>query len=173
LLGHGAGFDPNTVRANEDLPPPRVASTARAPEPISASPRPFPPRGSVLRRGEPPADGAAAGGWWLGTAGIALALAVCGGITVALRQGWRWPQSHAGGAVRVIGRTRISPRHTVHLLSVGQRVLIVGTGAQGAPALLGELTDDDELQRLIPAADVQAQRRSVVVNARRPPGDDR
>jgi hypothetical protein len=54
--------------------------------------------------------------------------------------------------LRVVGRTSLSPRHTVHLLSVGARVLIVGTGPQGAPSLLGELTDPDDLQRLVPRA---------------------
>jgi len=89
----------------------------------------------------------------------------------------------------VIGRTSLSPRHTVHLLSIGQRVLIVGTGPQGAPSLLGELTDPDDLQRLVPrrAEDrddddsgpdltpgpAAAPPRSVVVNWRRPAGDDR
>ena len=60
------------------------------------------------------------------------------------------PRPTAGTALRVVGRTSLSPRHTVHLLSIGQRVLIVGTGPQGAPSLLGELTDPDDLQRLVP-----------------------
>jgi flagellar biogenesis protein FliO len=115
----------------------------------------------------------ASGGWWLGTTGIVLALALCGAVSLAARRGWRWPQPQGGSVLRVIGRTRISPRHTVHLLAVGDRVLIVGTGAQGAPALLGELTDPDELQRLMPAPDAQARPRSVVVDWRRQTGDDR
>jgi flagellar protein FliO/FliZ len=39
----------------------------------------------------------------------------------------------------VVGRTSLSPRHTVYLLKAGDRVLIVGTGPQGSPTLLGEM----------------------------------
>ena len=41
--------------------------------------------------------------------------------------------------MRVVGRTSLSPKHTVYLLDVGGRVLILGAGPQGAPTLLGEL----------------------------------
>ncbi len=47
----------------------------------------------------------------------------------------------------MVGRTSLSPKHTVYLLKAGERVLIVGTGAQGPPSLLGELTDPGELRR--------------------------
>jgi Flagellar biosynthesis protein, FliO len=175
-----AGTDRLVARADEDPPPPRVASAAPTLEPGAPLARPFPPRGSIARRGAERPEGT--GGWWLGTAGIALALAVCGGISVATRRGWRWPQSTAGTTLRVLGRTSLSPRHTVHLLSIGQRVLIVGTGPQGAPSLLGELTDPDDLERLVPGraedrgddgSGPPAPPRSVVVNWRRPAGDDR
>jgi hypothetical protein len=99
------------------------------------------PRGNAGRRSG--VESEATGGWWLGTAGIALALAVCGGISVASRR--FWPQVVAGGPLRVVGRTSLSPRHTVYLLKAGGRVLIVGTGPQGAPSLLGELDDPDDL----------------------------
>ena len=46
--------------------------------------------------------------------------------------------------MRVVGRTVLSPKHSVYLLEVGDRVLIVGTGAARAPSLLGELTDPVE-----------------------------
>jgi hypothetical protein len=81
---------------------------------------------------------------------MALVLAVCGGISLATRRCWAWPQAHSPGMLRIVGRTRLSPRHTVHLLSLGDRILIVGTGPHGAPSLLGELTDPDALQRLLP-----------------------
>jgi flagellar biogenesis protein FliO len=181
-----AGTDHRVVRADEDPLPPRVASAVSALEPRVAAARPFPPRGSVVRRSPERPEGT--GGWWMGTAGIALALAVCGGISLATRGGWRWAQVNTVGTVRVVGRTSLSPRHTVHLLSVGHRVLIVGTGPQGPPSLLGELTDPDDIDRLVPgraedpnengkasavgpASSVQPQ--SVVVNWRRPRGDDR
>lgn len=174
-------FDPiaTMARAGEDRLPPQLASAAPALEPGAPPPRPFPPRGSVVRRGGERSE--TTGGWWLGTAGIALALAVCGGISLATRGGWRWSQVSTAGTLRVVGRTSLSPRHTIHLLSVGRRVLIVGTGPQGAPSLLGELTDPDDLQRLAPQrtedqndhAKDSTQPQSVVVNWRRPRGDDR
>jgi hypothetical protein len=153
LLDSGGGLDGSSARAEQAPLAPRAAGASPAPE----TPRPFPPRGSAVRRADGDAEGA--GGWWLGTAGIALALAVCGGISVLTRRGW--PQLHAGGLLRVVGRASLSSKHTVHLLSVGDRVLIVGTGPQGAPSLLGELTDPDDLRRLTPRGD------------ERPAGDDR
>jgi hypothetical protein len=137
----GLGLDPRLARAEAALRP---------------AARPFPPRGAGGGAGAagagagrlPEGRAEAAGTWWLGTAGIALVLAVCGGISLATRRGW--PQVHAPGMLRVVGRTRLSPRHTVHLLSLGDRILIVGTGPQGAPSLLGELTDPVNLERLLP-----------------------
>ncbi len=174
------GTDHYVARAEEDMSPLRVARAAPGLEPAAPPARPFPPRGSIVRRGAEHPEGAS--GWWLGTAGIALALAVCGGISAATRRGWRWPQATAGTTLRVVGRTSLSPRHTVHLLSIGERVLIVGTGPQGAPSLLGELTDPEDLERLAPVraedrgddgSGPAAPPRSVVVNWRRPGGDDR
>jgi flagellar protein FliO/FliZ len=172
LLGPVAGLGRQAARADEapiSLPP-RVAIA----EPASGSPRPFPPRGPSGRRAEGRTEGA--GGWWLGTTGMALALAVCGGIGVAARRGW--PRLQAGGVLRVVGRTSLSPRHTVHLLSVGDRVLIVGTGPQGAPSLLGELSDPDDLAQLLPRgvmppADASGSDRVVAVPRRRPAEESR
>jgi flagellar biogenesis protein FliO len=75
-----------------------------------------------------------------------LALAVCGGVSVLACRGRRWSQAQAGTVLRVVGRTSLSPRHTVYLLGVGDRILIVGTGPQGAPSLLGALTDAEALR---------------------------
>ena len=81
------------------------------------------------------------GGWWFGTAGVALALAVVGWGSVAARR-FVVPRGGSGPVpMRVVGRTSLSPKHTVYLLDVGGRVLILGTGPQGAPTLLGELAD--------------------------------
>ncbi len=79
----------------------------------------------------------------MGTAGIALALAVVGGLSVASKR--FLPIASTGStSLRVVSRTSLSPRHAVYLVQAGDRVLVVGTGPQGPPALLGEL-DDDEL----------------------------
>ena len=69
---------------------------------------------------------------------LALVLAVCGGIAVAAR---RLGPRAAAGAVEVVGRVSLSPKHSVYLLRVGRRVLVVGAGPQGPPALIAELED--------------------------------
>lgn len=81
---------------------------------------------------------ASSGGWWLGTAGVALALAVVGGVSLASKR--LRPLEH-GVALRVVGQVGLGPRHAVHLLRAGDRTLIIGTGPQGAPALLGEWSE--------------------------------
>jgi hypothetical protein len=78
------------------------------------------------------------GGWWSGTAWLALVLAVCGGIAAAARR--LGPRATAG-VVQVVGRVSLSPKHSVYLLRVGRRVLVVGAGPQGPPALITELDD--------------------------------
>ena len=121
-----------------DRPPPKVA--------IGASQEPdrmlMPSHDAGGRRSA--GGGQGSGGWWLGTVGVALALAVFGGISVATR---KYLPQHGSGPLRVVGRTSLSPKHTVYLLKAGDRVLIVGAGPQGAPSLLGELTDPAELER--------------------------
>jgi flagellar protein FliO/FliZ len=77
-------------------------------------------------------------GWWPGMAGIALILAICGGITAVAR---RFAPPPAAGAVQVVGRASLSPKHSVFLLKVGRKVLLVGAGPQGPPSLISELDD--------------------------------
>lgn len=107
--------------------------------------RPFPSRAEAAagtRRSSARPEGSGPGSWWAGTVCVALALAACGWWSVAARR-YR-PGSVAGAAgLRVVGRTSLSPRHVVYLLRAGDRVLIVGTGPQGAPSLLGELESDE------------------------------
>ena len=81
--------------------------------------------------------------WYLGMAGITLALAVSGGIVAAAR---RFLPSSAAGGMEVISRVSLSPKHTVYLLRLGRRVLVVGTGPQGAPSLISELDDLPEIE---------------------------
>ncbi len=76
-------------------------------------------------------------------AGITLVLAVCGGIVAAGRR--FLPQGAAGG-LQVVGRVSLSPKHSVYLLRVGRRVLLVGAGPQGAPSLISELDDLAEIE---------------------------
>jgi len=71
-------------------------------------------------------------------AAMALALAIVGATGIVAR---RILPRAANGAIQVIGRVSLSPKHTVYLLRVGQRVFLLGAGSQGAPTLLGELDD--------------------------------
>jgi flagellar biogenesis protein FliO len=86
-------------------------------------------------------------GWWLNPVGIVAALAVFGGLSLASK---RFLPNRETGPIQVVGRSSLSTKHSVYLLRVGDRVLIVGTGPQGAPSTLGEVTDPAELARLIP-----------------------
>jgi Flagellar biosynthesis protein, FliO len=81
---------------------------------------------------------AAADAGWSAMACFALVLAACGGVAVAVR---RLGPRAAAGAVQVVGRVSLSPKHSVYLLRVGRRVLLVGAGPQGPPALITELED--------------------------------
>jgi len=133
-------------------------AAAPAPSPVGADAlqRPAPPRGEpAAAKRNPNPEGRRPKGdgrWWLGTAGVALALAACGWVSIAARRFGPKPGSGPSSAIRVVGRTSLSPKHSVYLLDVGGRVLIVGTGAQGPPSLLGELNDADEFARPGPAA---------------------
>ncbi len=108
--------------------------------------------GSVARTAEPAPREPGSSGWWLGSAGITLVLAICGAICVAARK--YWPQESAG-SVRVVGRVSLSSRHSIYLVRAGERVLLIGTGSQGAPSLLGELT---EAERALDLADPACRR---------------
>jgi flagellar biogenesis protein FliO len=57
---------------------------------------------------------------------------------------------NGAGALQIVSRVSLSPKHSVYLLRAGTRVLLVGTGPQGAPALISEL---DEIPQVEPAAD--------------------
>ena len=88
-------------------------------------------------------------GWWVGTVGIAAALALCGWVSIASKK--FLPKASATAPnLRVLGRTHLSPKHAVYLLDIGGRTLLIGTGPQGAPSLLGEL--DGDHARLAPPA---------------------
>src|SRR5437870_4627284 len=49
-------------------------------------------------------------GWWLGTVGVALALAAFGAVSLASR---RFLPQGMSGTLQVVGRASLSPRHTV------------------------------------------------------------
>ena len=98
-------------------------------------------------RGPKPASGAGALGFgWLGPAAITLVLAACGAASLLLK---RTAARVDAARMRVVGRASITPRHSLALVQIGDRVLIVGHGPDGPPALLGEIDDPDEIERLL------------------------
>jgi hypothetical protein len=80
-------------------------------------------------------------GWWTGTAAMVVILGAAGVLCIAAR---RQAEAATGGRLRVLGRVGLPPKHAVFLVKAGGRTLLIGTGPQGAPSLLGELDEDDE-----------------------------
>ncbi len=111
-------------------------TAVRSSSPIAEEPPRHPTTRPDLARRPASGRSGASGGGWLVMVGASLAVAALGGLTLALR---RWRPAPEVGGLRVVGRTSLSPRHSVFLLQVGERVLIVGTGSQGPPSLLGEM----------------------------------
>ncbi len=128
LWGAIGGIPPATARGDQDessRPPTMAIGAGHHPTSRPGRPAKSAPSGS--------------GGMWIGTAGIALALAAFGGLSLAAK---KFKVAGDAGPLKVIGRTCLSPKHTVYLLKAGDRVLIVGAGSQGAPTLLGELREN-------------------------------
>ncbi len=146
--GHAAGDTPTAPRPLSAATPnetSRAADDQGHPASGSVEPLRVPRPSNQLWQtglGAGPAEsaprGPGSGGWWLGSAGITLVLAVCGAACVAARR--YWPQEPAA-SLRVVGRVSLSSRHSIFLVRAGERVLLIGTGNQGAPSLLGELTE--------------------------------
>ena len=47
-----------------------------------------------------------------------------------------------GDRARVMSRVQLTPRQAVHVVRIGQRTLVIGTGAQGSPVALAEWSSD-------------------------------
>jgi hypothetical protein len=137
-------FGPLAVRsvsaADETSPPLLIRS------PMPEGRHQFPPPDRTGRHGSD--SPRATGGWWMGTAGVVVALSLFGAISMASR---RLLPGRGPGPFEVLARASLSPKHTVHLLRAGDRMLIVGTGPQGPPAILGEWTGPFDNNRPIPA----------------------
>lgn len=118
---------------------------------------PMPRRGDKAER-EGTASNASTG-WWFGTGGIVVALAVFGAISIASR---KYLPGQGGDLMQVIGRTSLTARHSAILLKVGEQVFVVGVGPQGAPTLLGEVADPEELRGTSPPRRAPASLVSVV-----------
>lgn len=111
-----------------------------------ADDRPRTSRSLFSRRVSRAARAEGSDGWYLGMAGLAALLAIGGGAAAAAR---RFAPRTGAGALQVVSRVSLSPKHTVYLLRAGGRVLLVGTGPQGAPSLISEL---DEIPLIEPVA---------------------
>lgn len=118
-----------TIRADEAQAPAPTVEPARR------------PRGPRLAWPSADASTRRPDGGWSTLAFIALALAAGGGLAIASR---RAGQRAAGSAMQVVGRVGLSPKHSVYLLRIGRRVLVVGAGPQGPPSLIAELDDIPE-----------------------------
>jgi flagellar biogenesis protein FliO len=142
-------IEPSTI---PDVDKSEATGTASEPGSIRV-PRPSNERSLFahgVRTSDVPARSPASAGWWLGSTGIALALAICGAACVAARK--YWPQNSTG-MVRVVGRVSLSPRQSIYLVRAGRRVILIGAGGQGAPTLLGELSEGEQTEDQDEAAD--------------------
>ena len=83
-------------------------------------------------------------GWGWPLAGITAVLAGLGWASLAARRSGLAGGRREAGPLRVVGRTTLGPKQAVYLLRAGDRVLIVGTGPAGPPALLGTLPELDD-----------------------------
>lgn len=78
-------------------------------------------------------------------------LALVAGLIVGLGFAYRklfTGQNKGGGAVTVISRQMLTPKHQVFVLRVGQRLLVVGDSGQGMQPL-AEVTDPAEMSEII------------------------
>ncbi len=89
--------------------------------------------------GAPGSGSGSSASWWLIPLGLVLAGGAWGWIRLSSRGGTTGRKT-AAVALEVVGRVSLGPRQTVCLVRVGDQVLIVGTGPQGPPSLMGELT---------------------------------
>ncbi|MDR3620939.1 MAG: flagellar biosynthetic protein FliO [Paludisphaera borealis] len=102
-------------------------------------------------------------GWWTGTAAMVVILGAAGVLCIAVR---RQAEGATGGRLKVLGRVSLPPKHAVFLVKAGGRTLLIGTGPQGAPSLLGELDDDDDEASALASSPVVARSDSGMRSAR-------
>ncbi len=101
-----------------------------------------------------PTTGNSPGEWWTTVAALALVIALVFGLKwISQRVGaGRGVATRGGGAVEVLSRTAVSARHSVLLLRVGSRLLVVGAGTDGMNTL-SEISDPVEVSELLGAAE--------------------
>lgn len=96
--------------------------------------------------------------WATVVSSLAIVLGLFGGLVLILR---RSGSVGMGGLdkefVQVLGRTPLGPRQQLTLVRCGNRVLVLAVGAS-TTAPLSEITDPDEVNRLIAASKAGSQR---------------
>jgi flagellar biogenesis protein FliO len=138
---------PATARADED--PPTLAISRTAVEPRHALPPPAPGSERAVK-----AAAGSGGNWWLGAVGAVLVLALFGGASLASR---RLLPRRGPAMLEVMAHACLSGKHTVYLVKAGSRVLVIGTGAQGPPALLGEWPASVQVETIAAATEALAE----------------
>jgi hypothetical protein len=114
--------------------PPLAAQPAPAPASASSGPSSLPASIPLKRDAAGESAGPAAEGWWLA---IAAAAVLLGFAVIAARQklkpvpasGSRWPQwrgAASAHAVERVSSTRLSPRHSLHVVNWEGRRLLLG-----------------------------------------------
>lgn len=137
--------------------PAAVDAEAPAGEVLAAD-RPLPRRG-----GQPGADEArplgpasaslTASDWIKTLAALAIVLALIFGLRLLLRRvGGGAAGGAARGAIEVLARTPVTPKHQVLLLRVGQRIWLVGAGSNGL-SRLGEISEPEQVAELLGAVE--------------------
>lgn len=94
-------------------------------------------------------------------------LTVLGGVVLLILVSSRWlGRSGAGGrgrlpttAVQWLGSTPLSPQQSIHLVRIGERILVLGSGSDGLRTL-SEITDPSEQTHLIHLCHADAAPRS-------------
>ena len=115
-----------------------VAAVETLEESLKTDDRPRTSRLLLPRRSSSAVREKGSDGWYLGMAVIAVLLAAAGGIAVAAR---RFTPGTGAGALQVVSRVSLSPKHTVYLLRAGRQGATGGNRAAGLAESHSELDD--------------------------------
>jgi len=130
---------------------PAAASAQDSPEPATDA-RPIRDT-EAARRSRSSSSTPGTPGWWMGTAFMVAVLGAAGVVCIAAKR-----QTTGGPSIKlqVVGRVALPPKHAVFAVRAGGRTLLIGTGPQGAPTLLGELDEEADEELSAPLARVAA-----------------
>lgn len=146
VLNHGVSLDEGVPARPEDgkLAPTMEPTTApHVPDTTVRRSRPARSVSEAMRR----ADAVTTPWYRSGLGALAVVLAIVGLLAWVIR---RWLPSTRltdAGGLRVVGRASVTPKHSVVLLRVGRRYVLVGvSGERMTP--LSEVSDPDEVAEL-------------------------